>query len=366
MISGNRGEWSEYYAFLRILADGKIVSADADHYELSDSACIPVIKVIRQDKTSSQIDYLTGSTIIGKNNKEALFEIDSSEVQKQASFIYSQMIDAEYSSSGTIVIPEAEKFMQDMHVTGLKAPASSKTDITLQIHDERTGTDPICGWSIKSEIGGAPTLLNPGCTTNLTYRIIDVDTSIIDVANTISGKAKIMKRIQTIIDAGGKLKFSHGRDTFMRNLRLIDSLFPQILAEALLIYYGERVSKITEVVKLLEERDPLELGAGMYEFKFKKLLASSALGMVPSKQWNGHDNASGGYIIVKKDGSVVAFHLYNRDSFEKYLFEHTRFETASTGRYHFGTVEQDVYGLYINLNCQIRFIDTQPKKRKSQ
>lgn len=29
MLVGNRGEWSEVYAFLRILADGELKSADA-------------------------------------------------------------------------------------------------------------------------------------------------------------------------------------------------------------------------------------------------------------------------------------------------------------------------------------------------
>ena len=30
MLKGNRGEWSEVYAFLRILADGEITAADID------------------------------------------------------------------------------------------------------------------------------------------------------------------------------------------------------------------------------------------------------------------------------------------------------------------------------------------------
>lgn len=363
MINGNRGEWSEYYAFLRILADGRIVSADADLNELLDSPYIPVIKAIRQDKESAQISYLTGPTIVVKDQDETLYEIDSNKVREQADLIYEQMTDAEYCSNGTLAIPCAEEFMQDMHVAALKAPASSKTDITLQIHDSHTGTTSTCGWSIKSEIGGAPTLLNAGGTTNFTYRVTKVDPSIVDGVNAITGRGKVMKRVAAILDAGGKLEFSHGRDTFMRNLRLIDSLFPQIMAKALLIYYGERVSKITEVVKILEDRDPLELGKGMYEFKFKKLLASAALGMIPSDPWNGHDNASGGYIIVRRDGKVVAFHIYNRGSFENYLFENTKFETASTSRHRFGSIEQDEDGFYINLNCQIRFIDSKPKSK---
>ena len=29
MLSGNRGEWSEAYVFLKLLADGKLYAADA-------------------------------------------------------------------------------------------------------------------------------------------------------------------------------------------------------------------------------------------------------------------------------------------------------------------------------------------------
>ena len=49
MLKGNRGEWSEVYAFLRILADGEIKPADANLNELSDEPAIPVIRVIREE-----------------------------------------------------------------------------------------------------------------------------------------------------------------------------------------------------------------------------------------------------------------------------------------------------------------------------
>lgn len=356
MISGNRGEWSEYYAFLRILADGKIVSADADLNELPDNSYIPVVRAIRQDKNAPELSYYTGPSIVIKHEENTLLEIDSSSVSQQANFIYDQIVATDYNSKGPIAIPAAENFMQSMRVGGLKAPASSKSDITLQIHDRNTGTNSICGWSIKSEIGSAPTLLNASAATNFVYRITGIDPSMIDKIEAIDGSGKVMKRVRAILDAGGSFDFYQGRDTFIRNLRLIDSLFPLMMAEALLIYYSEGISKITEVVQLLEERDPLQLGPGMYEFKFKKLLASVALGMVPSKPWSGHDEASGGYIIVRKDGAVVAFHIYNRDSFEQYLFEHTKFDTPSTGRHGFGSLAQDSGSLYFKLNCQIRFI----------
>lgn len=357
MISGNRGEWSELYTFLRVLSEGEIHSADADLNNLPGAPAIPVLKAIRQGKGRGMLNYITGPSVtVTDSQGTPLLEIDSNKMREKADYLYSQMMCAEFSSSGAFELPEVEEFMNELHLTSLKAPSESKTDITLQIHDSHTGTDSTCGWSIKSEIGAAPTLLNASAATNIVYRVIGVEPDEIDRINSIGSKSKVIQRIQAITAAGGRLEFLEGRDTFIRNLRLIDSMFPQILAEALVIRYGERVTAIKDIVRLLEERDPFFLGPGMYEYKFKKFLSSIALGMVPGKNWDGRDDANGGYIVVRKDGKVVAFHIYNRDSFEDYLFEHTKFDTPSTSRHHFGELYQKEDMILFDLNLQVRFI----------
>lgn len=58
MISGNRGEWSELYAFLKVLGDGKILSADANLNILPGSPFIPVVSAIRKEKNREQLSYL--------------------------------------------------------------------------------------------------------------------------------------------------------------------------------------------------------------------------------------------------------------------------------------------------------------------
>ena len=78
--------------------------------------------------------------------------------------------------------------------------------------------------------------------------------------------------------------------------------------------------------------------------------------MMPSKIWNGLDEANGGYIIVKEDGDVVAYHIYNRDAFEAYLLENTKFERGSTSKHDFASIYKDSTDQkFINLNLQIRF-----------
>ena len=85
----------------------------------------------------------------------------------------------------------------------------------------------------------------------------------------------------------------------------------------------------------------------------------SALGMLPATPWGGKYEATGGYLVVKEDGDIVCFHIYDRNLLEDYLFYNTRFETPSSStkkQHNFGKIYKGEDGnLYFNLNLQIRF-----------
>jgi hypothetical protein len=100
----------------------------------------------------------------------------------------------------------------------------------------------------------------------------------------------------------------------------------------------------------------LSKGHPFYQYKFKKFLTESALGMLPSKPWDGTADATGGYIIVREDGAVLCYHLFNRNEFENYLVKNTKFETASTSRHQFGSIYKENGKYYLKLNLQVRFI----------
>ncbi len=78
--------------------------------------------------------------------------------------------------------------------------------------------------------------------------------------------------------------------------------------------------------------------------------------MVPGKIWDGFIKAHGGYIVVKNDGEVICYHLYNRDEFLSYLYENTKFESASTTRHEYGGLYLENDKIMFNLNLQIRFV----------
>lgn len=106
-------------------------------------------------------------------------------------------------------------------------------------------------------------------------------------------------------------------------------------------HYIEDVKDCKSLVELAGKCDPLQYGdEAMYEYKFKKFLCSCALGMKPAKRWDGLDEANGGYIIVKADGEVLAYHIYNRNFFEQYLLDNTVLGRASTSRHEFMKMER--------------------------
>lgn len=81
-----------------------------------------------------------------------------------------------------------------------------------------------------------------------------------------------------------------------------------------------------------------------------------ALGMTPKKEWDGFTKAHGGYIIVKENGEIVCYHLYNRDEFEDYLFNNVKLDTPSTTKHKFGKFYKENDEKRIKFNLQIRFI----------
>ena len=147
---------------------------------------------------------------------------------------------------------------------------------------------------------------------------------------------------------------------FESNLQLIDGDLPKICAYMLKEYYSSGVNTVKNSLESLGLHNPigydLSKGHPFYEYKFKKFLAECALGMLPSKVWDGTADATGGYIIVREDGEVLCYHLFNRNEFETYLINNTKFETASTSRHEFGFIYKDNGRYYLKLNLQVRFI----------
>lgn len=226
-----------------------------------------------------------------------------------------------------------------------------------------TGINTNTGFSIKSYIGGNSTLLNAGKTTNFIYKLenVNLESHQIESINSISTKHKLKDRIAKILSFNGTLVYEDMENPiFKNNLILIDSLLPEILAELIKLYYQSHLSSIKELVDKLEELNPLNFdnrfNHKFYTYKIRRFLTESALGMMPASVWTGVYDANGGYLIVREDGEVLCYHVYNKNDFEDYLFNNTKLETASSSRHKFGIIENCEDKSLIKLNLQIRFV----------
>lgn len=352
-IAGNKGEWSELYVLIRLLADRKLYTSE-ENLTKNENCYLPILKILRTENRARRIEYCPANQNIIEvyfNGRRAQI-IATSELAAAAEFFYNAIIHGQ--GKGAFKIDGAEDFMKKLKCEKIKADSEDKTDITLEIHDPLTNYNRICGYSIKSDLGNPPSLLNASQATNFKFEIFGKTDEEIELINQIDTKNKIKDRIQQI----GELKFiSVSNETFSRNLMFVDTQLEKFLAEMLKIYYSENISGCAELASILDDRDPLNLKTeNLYPHKLKKFLCAVALGLRPSKIWDGLDEANGGYIIVKESGEVLAYHLHNRDSFENYLLNNTRLETPSTSRHHFAEIYAEGSRRFINLNLQIRFI----------
>lgn len=234
----------------------------------------------------------------------------------------------------------------------------SENNIITQVYDSGAGYKPIYAFGTKSEIGAAPTLLNASSATNFVYEVDNISDRDIEVINGIESRQKIKDRMKMLAACSDDVVFNGlVNDVFYGNLMLIDTSFPRIMAEALKISFLEDISGCKSVVEKLEERDPLRYPRkGLYEYKFKKFLCAVALGLMPARFWDGIDDANGGYIIVKRDGEVLAYYIYNRSAFESYLLNNTKFEKGSTTRHNYASLYKEENKVLLNLNLSIRFM----------
>lgn len=357
MITGNKGEWSEIYTLFKLLGDKQLFLGNKDIEKL-EGLVYPIIKILRTENNGN-FEYSIQDELIIISGNEDILKIPISVFKEKSIFLLEAIKE---NKQRTFSVPEIELFMQSINCMSLKASSSAKTDVTIVVHDQRTNQQPTLGFSIKSQLGSPSTLLNAGKTTNFIYKILGSSLTENDISNinSINTRSKIMDRIVQIQNKGGKLEFvKTERQIFSNNLVLIDSLLPEILSKIVLKFYSSEFSYLADLVNVIANKNPLNFDVEnehkFYDYKIKRFLTDVALGMMPSKVWSGQYDATGGYLIVKENGDVLCYHIYNRNEFENYLLNNTKLDTASSSRHEFGEIYQEQDQLYFKLNLQIRF-----------
>lgn len=360
-LSGNKGEWSEVYAFLKLLELGRLYFAD-EQLQIHHETFFNVLSIFRKEKIGD-LDFILNNEspivkIYNRTTREEILEIDRTEFANFAQILLQEIFK---SKSPTFKCDDVAAFLERLNITSLKAQSNDKADINLRLHDKDSGIELVKRFSIKSYIGRPPTLINASGATKVVYRINgSLSDDEISQINQINSKKKFLDRFKRLADLNCKLSFSKIKNAvFENNLLLIDSSLPQIIALVVLYAFSTGEKDIRTIAEALKNDNPLDFPGGtdlpFYEYKIKRFLMESALGMTPGRPWNGNLEANGGYVVVKNNGEIGCYHVLNRNIFENYLFNQTKIESPSSSRHDYGYVYKENGCNYIDLVLQVRF-----------
>jgi hypothetical protein len=366
-ISANKGEHSELLAFLRILQLGKLQVADRDGNP--KDAWLKVISLRRPSDPRLVFRVADRLIMLLDEHGAQVGEVDRGVIGQLADSLLSEIKSA---TGAAFACASTDKAMELFNLSGSKASPSAKADLFLEVASPVfEGEISSLGFSIKSEIGGLPTLLNAGAT-QFQYKIeecsADDALAVQEEAPRAAGKVYPgpIRLLPALKEAHAKVVFdSVVNPVFEQNLKMIDTAFPRILAETLKYAYSSGELSLEEAVQCPEMLDELvqvlglskPMVARLVRHKIKELLRQSALGMNPSRHWNGQVEAHGGWIIVKEDGAIVCFHLVNDDEFRDYLLSKTKFDTPSMTKQKSGYVykSEEASCARLRLSLQVRF-----------
>lgn len=356
-MTGNVGEWSELYTLFKLLAEGKLYAADANTNKIPD-IYYDVLKVIRAQGNDT-LEYCRSAEVkvINAGTGEEICSIPVVSFVEQTGKLLSGLKNKK-GSKGAFELPEVWSFAESIQCKTLKAKSQDKADIHLMVHDIMSGRDDTFGFSIKSQLGSPSTLFNASGATNFTYKITGNKLTN-DEINTFHGFKKFKDKFDFLASKGSDIEFIEtDNKTLDFNLKMVMTEMPVVFAEMIKYYYQGKSHCISELTDMVAETNIISTlnNKVLLHHKLKEMLTNIALGMVPNTMWTGDYEATGGYIIVKEDGDVVCYHIYNHNAFKNYMFTNTRFDTPSKSRHGFGSIYEVDGQQYLKLNVQIRFI----------
>lgn len=328
-----------------------------------------------------------------------LIRISREDCKKYASGLC-DAIRSSHSSKGTIDIDRSySDYLRSIGRNVLKASSKDTPDIWLDMPDARNTSNKPLGFSIKSRLScHLPTIFNSSGASNIIYEITgDVtEEKISELMLMVKTHGSLNEddekkefiypdyplRIKHFKDMGLELRFHNARTVknevdgsiyitdetpFEKNLRMIDYCMPQILADMTAEAYFNGIMNMKDLVLVLNWKDRFgaEPSANypFYKKKVQDMLVAMTTSMTAGKVWDGTEGTNGGLIIVKEDGDIVCYHIFDRNDFREFLLNNMKFEYPDNSRYYSTGIVKVDDKYYMSLNVQIRM--GQKKKKDS-
>ena len=349
----NKGEWTELYVVCKLASNNSISIADS-HLKPVAGKFIKVVKIFMENKDGCNVVYNVSSPGQIRSDNIGGYGVDT--VDMPGDRVEGLLRSIINGSGSSFDIPDGELIMEELSINGFKSSSYNKADLRTETFLPYINDVKRIDYSVKSQLGGLPTLLNASKATNFVYRISGINDRDVDYINSIDTRQKVYDRIQAIKQRNGYLSYCEMcSKTFKKNLRKVDTLMPEIIAELLLAKYSQvGISHVDDLCKVIVCNDALGFSEEEIVEKVKKLLVGVSLGLLPTVDWNEYD--ANGFIVVRTDGELLGYTLYEISDLKEYLYHNTKLETASTGRHEFGNVFYGEDGeLYMKLNLDIRF-----------
>ena len=142
MFKGNKWEWSEVYALIRILADGKVYMADSELNKLED-VYLPIIKTIREE-TKDEIKAYTAAEMISIYiNGAKVKELPAIEFESESVNLLNEINSKDFN--GAFSVESTQNFRDKILCYKLFTPAIDKNDIMVKIIAADTVYSPTIG-----------------------------------------------------------------------------------------------------------------------------------------------------------------------------------------------------------------------------
>lgn len=350
--SMNKGEWAELYCLFKTISDARLVLSCHD-LSTSGEYLDVVGGLIHRDSNQGSMEYtIEGERIVFQNEHQNL-AISKNDFLHVSQLIQEVLFE---KHTKTFSLPHVQQFMQMLGTRKLKSHSFEKSDAHFAIPSDFHPNHELLGFSIKSFVANNPTLVNASGATNFIFQVDDNTNYTVDYS-----QLKAKKLIKRLHDDNAHLHFiSAESDVYTKNLMRIDTVLPNILAEALKIYYASTLRYLHDIVEILAVQNPLKFDdVSLYEYKIKEFLFNSCVAVFPDKVWNGERSVDGGCIIVTHSGDLRTFYIVRShylSEFKHYLYHKSYFDTASTTRHKFGKIYRDEVSNQrrVKLNLQVR------------
>lgn len=344
-VCQNRGEWSEFYAFLKLISTGKLRVLDGEDRTSVDVRVGSVQKGGQSFVLSppSIFQVLPGGT----STRPRLRPIRAVSGLGES---VDQLLSHIRTSRGSFRHPESEELARSLGVSVQSDRTLSKGDLSLSFVRPDSGLQtPKHQVSVKSWLGSDPTLFNASVQgTRLIFQVSGLDDETLLVL--AASKDKPKETIKAVLTAGGVLTFVRfARREFSQNLGSLRAR--DAIAQMVLMHFSKSTRGKTTMNWVLEQKNTNEerrpLRAALREF-----LRAAALGMTASEEWNLDMTASDNYLIVDADGELLC--ILGRNKLEEHLFRLAYVDTPSTSRHDYGYPYMANGRWEIALNFQIR------------